>query len=98
MARYLAVAAVRKEGRRIAGDGTAQPPAVAQGERLIAIVNNGEWQSAIDVTFPVFYDRIYRRYFTSPDTLPARTRIQAGRMPMDCGLEVEAIGYVPTAP
>ena len=62
MARYLAVAAVRKEGRRIAGDGTAQPPAVAQGERLIAIVNNGEWQSAIDVTFPVFYDRIYRRY------------------------------------
>ena len=27
--------------------------------------------------------------------LPARTRIQAGRTPMDCGLEVEAIGYVP---
>ena len=27
--------------------------------------------------------------------LPARTRMQAGRTPMDCGLEVEAIGYVP---
>jgi len=27
--------------------------------------------------------------------LPARTRIQAGRTPLDCGLEVEAIGYVP---
>jgi 2-iminobutanoate/2-iminopropanoate deaminase len=41
------------------------------------------------------FDRIYRRYFTSQATLPARTRMQAGRTPMDCGLEVEAIGYVP---
>jgi 2-iminobutanoate/2-iminopropanoate deaminase len=29
--------------------------------------------------------------------LPARTRMQAGRTPMDCALEVEAIGYVPRA-
>jgi 2-iminobutanoate/2-iminopropanoate deaminase len=41
------------------------------------------------------FDRIYRSYFSSPETLPARTRMQAGRTPMDCGLEVEAIGYVP---
>jgi 2-iminobutanoate/2-iminopropanoate deaminase len=41
------------------------------------------------------FDRIYRTYFTSAETLPARTRMQAGRTPMDCGLEVEAIGYVP---
>ena len=41
------------------------------------------------------FDRIYRGYFSSRETLPARTRIQAGRTPMDCGLEVEAIGYVP---
>ena len=41
------------------------------------------------------FDRIYRTYFTSWETLPARTRIQAGRTPMDCALEVEAIGYVP---
>jgi 2-iminobutanoate/2-iminopropanoate deaminase len=41
------------------------------------------------------FDRIYRAYFTSRETLPARTRIQAGRTPLDCGLEVEAIGYVP---
>lgn len=41
------------------------------------------------------FDRIYRRYFSSQATLPARTRMQAGRTPMDCGLEVEAIGYVP---
>jgi 2-iminobutanoate/2-iminopropanoate deaminase len=41
------------------------------------------------------FDRVYRRYFSSPRMLPARTRLQAGGMPMDCGLEVEAIGYVP---
>ncbi|TMH76344.1 MAG: RidA family protein [Betaproteobacteria bacterium] len=44
------------------------------------------------------FDRIYRTYFSGRDTLPARTRIQAGRTPMDCGLEVEAIGYVPKKP
>ena len=41
------------------------------------------------------FDRIYRTYFKDATTLPARTRMQAGRTPMDCGLEVEAIGYVP---
>jgi 2-iminobutanoate/2-iminopropanoate deaminase len=41
------------------------------------------------------FDRIYRGYFSSAAALPARTRMQAGRTPMDCGLEVEAIGYVP---
>jgi 2-iminobutanoate/2-iminopropanoate deaminase len=41
------------------------------------------------------FDRIYRTYFSSAETLPARTRMQAGRTPMDCGLEVEAIGFVP---
>jgi 2-iminobutanoate/2-iminopropanoate deaminase len=41
------------------------------------------------------FDRVYRSYFNSPETLPARTRLQAGGTPMDCGLEVEAIGYIP---
>jgi 2-iminobutanoate/2-iminopropanoate deaminase len=41
------------------------------------------------------FDRIYRTYFSSQEMLPARTRMQAGRTPLDCGLEVEAIGYVP---
>ena len=41
------------------------------------------------------FDRIYRSYFSGPEALPARTRMQAGRTPMDCALEVEAIGYVP---
>jgi 2-iminobutanoate/2-iminopropanoate deaminase len=41
------------------------------------------------------FDRIYRGYFSSSDALPASTRMQAGRTPMNCGLEVEAIGFVP---
>jgi 2-iminobutanoate/2-iminopropanoate deaminase len=41
------------------------------------------------------FDRIYRTYFSSREMLPARTRMQAGRTPLDCGLEIEAIGYVP---
>jgi len=48
-----------------------------------------------DQTQMEVFDRIYRRYFSSAETLPARTRIQAGRTPLDCGLEVEAIGYIP---
>ena len=44
------------------------------------------------------FDRVYRSYFSSPDKLPARTRMQAGRTPRDCGLEVDAIGYVPEKP
>jgi 2-iminobutanoate/2-iminopropanoate deaminase len=41
------------------------------------------------------FDRVYRCYFSSVPTLPARTRLPAGGMPMDCGLEVEATGYIP---
>jgi 2-iminobutanoate/2-iminopropanoate deaminase len=43
------------------------------------------------------FDKVYRRYFSSPEALPARTRLQAGATPLDCGLEVEAIAYVPGA-
>jgi 2-iminobutanoate/2-iminopropanoate deaminase len=44
------------------------------------------------------FDAIYRSYFSSTDALPTRTRIQAGRTPFDCALEIDAIGYVPKAP
>ena len=40
------------------------------------------------------FDRIYSTYFTSVDTLPTRTRLQAGRLPMNCDVEVDAIGYI----
>jgi 2-iminobutanoate/2-iminopropanoate deaminase len=42
------------------------------------------------------FDRIYRRYFRTTEVLPTRTRIQAGRLPMNCDVEVEAVGYIPT--
>lgn len=48
-----------------------------------------------DQTQQETFDRIYRSYFSSPRTLPSRTRMQAGRTPLDCGLEVDAIGYIP---
>src|SRR5436305_9939254 len=41
------------------------------------------------------FDRIYREYFSSRETLPARTRMQAGSTPLGVGLEIDAIGYVP---
>jgi 2-iminobutanoate/2-iminopropanoate deaminase len=41
------------------------------------------------------FDRIYRSYFSSQEMLPTRTRMQAGRTPMDCALEIDAIAFVP---
>lgn len=41
------------------------------------------------------FDGTYVGYFAGRETLPARTRIQAGGTPFDCGLEIDAIGYVP---
>jgi 2-iminobutanoate/2-iminopropanoate deaminase len=40
------------------------------------------------------FDRIYRQYFPNREALPTRTRLQAGRLPMNCDVEVEAVGYV----
>lgn len=40
------------------------------------------------------FDHIYSTYFTSVETLPTRTRLQAGRLPMNCDVEVDAIGYI----
>lgn len=41
------------------------------------------------------FDRIYRSYFSNDAALPTRTRMQAGRTPMNCALEIDAIGYAP---
>ncbi len=41
------------------------------------------------------FDAIYRSYFTG--YFPARTRLQAGRLPFDTAVEIEAIAYVPGA-
>ena len=41
------------------------------------------------------FDNVYKTYFSSKEAMPARTRLQVGRLPLDCGVEVEAVGYVP---
>src|SRR5258708_39844951 len=43
-------------------DTPPDPPRIPEGNRLVAVVNNGEWQSALDVTFPTSYHSVYRRY------------------------------------
>jgi hypothetical protein len=68
MPRYLAVADVQQHGDQVGAwsarsEGTSPPeaPAVPPGSCLVAVVTNGEWQSAIDVTYPAFYARLRRR-------------------------------------
>jgi hypothetical protein len=70
MARQFSVLAVQAEGRKLpppaidTADGHRRPdsPLIPEGSRLVAVVNNGEWQSALDVTYPSVYQKIYRRY------------------------------------
>src|ERR1700746_1690606 len=65
MPRYLAVAPARAEGIPVTLEadeaGTVQPFHVPSGKRLVAVVNNGSWQVALDVTFPENLERIMRR-------------------------------------
>lgn len=67
--------------------------AEAAGSNMDCLLKVNVWLK--DQTRMEEFDRIYRTYFSRPESLPARTRIQAGRTPMDCELEVEAIGYIP---
>lgn len=67
--------------------------AEAAGSDMDCLLKVNVWLK--DQTKMEEFDRIYRTYFTNTNMLPARTRIQAGRTPMDCELEVEAIGYIP---
>ncbi len=65
----------------------------AAGSNLDCLLKVTVWLR--DQSMQESFDRVYRRYFAGAETLPARTRMQAGRTPMDCGLEIDAIGYVP---
>jgi 2-iminobutanoate/2-iminopropanoate deaminase len=67
----------------------------AAGSNMDCLLKTNVWLR--DQTQAEAFEHVYRRYFSSPEMLPARARMQVGRTPMDCGLEVEAIAYVPTA-
>lgn len=61
MALYLSVAAVQAEGDAIEQPPSGDPPAVAPGRRVIAVVENGAWQTALDVSHPDTYRRLHQR-------------------------------------
>jgi len=65
----------------------------AAGSNMDCLLKTNVWLK--DQTTAETFEKVYRRYFSSPEALPARARMQAGRTPMDCGVEVEAIAYVP---
>jgi 2-iminobutanoate/2-iminopropanoate deaminase len=67
----------------------------AAGSNMDCLLKTNVWLR--DQTQAEEFERVYRRYFSSPEMLPARARMQVGRTPMDCGLEIEAIAYVPSA-
>ncbi len=65
----------------------------AAGSNMDCLLKVTVWLK--DQTQQDVFDKVYRSYFSSFDKLPSRTRMQAGRTPRDCGLEVDAIGYIP---
>jgi 2-iminobutanoate/2-iminopropanoate deaminase len=66
----------------------------AAGSNMDCLIKTNVWLR--DQSQAEEFENIYRRYFSSAEALPARARMQAGRLPMDCGVEVEAIAYVPS--
>lgn len=65
----------------------------AAGSNMDCLLKTNVWLK--DQSQAEEFEKVYRRYFSNPETLPARARMQAGRTPMDCGLEIEVIAYVP---
>jgi hypothetical protein len=68
MPRSFAVSEIHRQGAQVGtwsagtnGASPPEPPEVPPGSCLVAVVNNGEWQSAVDVTYPDYYARIRRR-------------------------------------
>lgn len=62
MARYLAVGAVQAEGRALPFDDPGGvPPTAPEGMCRVAVVHNGIWQVALDVTHPDALGRLLRR-------------------------------------
>ena len=65
----------------------------AAGSNMDCLLKVNVWLK--DQTQQEAFDGVYKTYFSSKEAMPARTRLQVGRLPLDCGVEVEAVGYVP---
>jgi hypothetical protein len=61
MALYLSVAPVQAEGETMDLPPDNVDPVLPAGRRMIAVVSNGEWQAALDVSHPDTYQRLRRR-------------------------------------
>jgi hypothetical protein len=58
---YLAVGAVLAEGEPVPVPTDVSKLPMSPGRRLVAVVHNGEWQSALDVSHPASYDKLRQR-------------------------------------
>jgi hypothetical protein len=58
---YLAVGAVLAEGEPVPVPSDVSKLPMSPGRRLVAVVHNGEWQSALDVSHPASYERLRQR-------------------------------------
>ena len=67
----------------------------AGGSNIDCLLKVVVWLSDLDQMRPI--DNVYKSYFSAPETMPTRTRIETGRLPFGCAVEIDAIGYVPKA-
>jgi anti-sigma factor RsiW len=58
---YLAVRAVLAEGEPVPVPSDVSGLPMPPGRRLVAVVHNGEWQSALDVSHPASYEKLRQR-------------------------------------
>jgi hypothetical protein len=58
---YLTVGAVLAEGEPVPVPTDVSKLPMSPGRRLVAVVHNGEWQSALDVSHPASYDKLRQR-------------------------------------
>lgn len=58
---YLSVAGVQAEGDPVQPAPCRDDVPLPAGRRLVAVVHNGEWQSALDVSHPDAYRRLQQR-------------------------------------
>jgi hypothetical protein len=55
---YLAPAAVQAEGQPVALPTDGSQPSLATGQRLVAVMNTEDWQTAMDVSFAATFQKL----------------------------------------
>lgn len=89
-----------KTGRMVQGDIKQQTQQVLENIKAILEEAGTSMENVVKVTIFLrdlgdlgAVNEVYSRYFR--ENPPARTCVQAGRVPLDAGLEVEAIAIIP---